>query len=203
MEINLRIKFGTHFSVDALSYFGLFPVHCVATYRQVTFPFSEWLWNKFLTVSEESSTKEFEVKLLWNLSVALNTELSLILLSECFQNIRCSKRNTASLPVRSEFCAYCRMLKSYLTDRPFQVKFKGEITIWRKTEAGVPQGSVLHRIRPISYLHKRPHDIRQHNNCYLHQCYSNLSHTWRSSDSLNETSSHHQWDRRLGKEMEN
>jgi hypothetical protein len=44
--------------------------------------------------------------------------------------------------------AYYRALESYLTDRLFQVKFKHEqITI--KTEAGVPQGSVL---GPILYL---------------------------------------------------
>jgi hypothetical protein len=35
-----------------------------------------------------------------------------------------------------------RILKSYLTGTSFQVKFKGEITTLRKTEAGVPQGSV-------------------------------------------------------------
>jgi hypothetical protein len=39
--------------------------------------------------------------------------------------------------------AYYRILESYLTDRCFQVKFKSEITTLSKTEAGVPQGSVL------------------------------------------------------------
>jgi hypothetical protein len=41
------------------------------------------------------------------------------------------------------------MLESYLTDRPFQLKYKDEITTLRKTEAGVPQGNVL---GPILYL---------------------------------------------------
>jgi hypothetical protein len=35
--------------------------------------------------------------------------------------------------------AYYRLLESYLTDRLFHVKFKDEITVSRKTEAGVPQ----------------------------------------------------------------
>jgi hypothetical protein len=39
--------------------------------------------------------------------------------------------------------AFYRILQSYLTNRLFQVKFKDEITNLRKTEAGVPQGSVL------------------------------------------------------------
>jgi retron-type reverse transcriptase len=45
--------------------------------------------------------------------------------------------------------AYYRTLESYLTERLFQVKFKDEITTLRKTEAGVPQGSV---IEPVLYL---------------------------------------------------
>jgi hypothetical protein len=45
--------------------------------------------------------------------------------------------------------AYYRILQSYLTDRRFQVKFKDEITTIRKTEAGVPQESVL---EPVLYL---------------------------------------------------
>jgi hypothetical protein len=45
--------------------------------------------------------------------------------------------------------AYYRILEPHLTDILFQVKFKGEITTLRKTEAGVPQGSVL---GPILYL---------------------------------------------------
>jgi hypothetical protein len=45
--------------------------------------------------------------------------------------------------------AYYRILESYLTDRLFQAKFKYEITTLRKTEAGVPQGSVL---GPVLYL---------------------------------------------------
>jgi hypothetical protein len=45
--------------------------------------------------------------------------------------------------------AYYRILESYLMDRPFQLKFKDKITTLRKTEAGVPQGSVL---GPIVYL---------------------------------------------------
>jgi hypothetical protein len=69
---------------------------------------------------------------------------------------------------------YNRILGSYLTDRLFQVKFKDEMTTIRKTEAGVPQGSILGPV--LYYLHKRPLDIRQHNNCSLRQ-YSNLSHT--------------------------
>jgi hypothetical protein len=39
--------------------------------------------------------------------------------------------------------AYYKILESYLRDRLFQVKFKDEITILRKTEAGVLQGSAL------------------------------------------------------------
>jgi hypothetical protein len=45
--------------------------------------------------------------------------------------------------------AYYRTLESYLTDRLFQVRFKDEIATFRKTEAGVPQGSVL---GPVLYL---------------------------------------------------
>jgi hypothetical protein len=45
--------------------------------------------------------------------------------------------------------AYYRILQSYLTGRLFLVKFKDEITTLRKTEAGVPQGSVL---GPVLYL---------------------------------------------------
>jgi hypothetical protein len=60
-----------------------------------------------------------------------------------------------------------RILEYYLTERLFQVKLKDKITTLRKTEAGVPQGSVLGLTHPISYLHKRPPDIRKHNNCYL------------------------------------
>jgi retron-type reverse transcriptase len=45
--------------------------------------------------------------------------------------------------------AYYRTLESYLTERLFQVKFKDELTTLRKTEAGVPQGSVS---RPVLYL---------------------------------------------------
>jgi hypothetical protein len=45
--------------------------------------------------------------------------------------------------------AYYKILESYLTDRRFQVKFKDELTTLRKTEASVPQGSVL---GPILYL---------------------------------------------------
>lgn len=41
------------------------------------------------------------------------------------------------------------VLKSYLCDRLFQVKLKGEVTDLRKVESGVPQGSVL---GPILYL---------------------------------------------------
>jgi hypothetical protein len=84
--------------------------------------------------------------------------------------------------------AYYRILE-YLTYRRFQVKFKDEITTLRKIEAGVPQGSVL---GPILYLYKWPPDIRQHKNCYIRRLYSNLSHTWRSSDGLHETPSCHQ-----------
>jgi hypothetical protein len=40
-------------------------------------------------------------------------------------------------------------LESYLTDGLLQVKSKDEITTLRKTEAGVPQGSVL---GPLLYL---------------------------------------------------
>jgi hypothetical protein len=47
------------------------------------------------------------------------------------------------------FYAYYRILDSYLTDRLFQIKHKDEITTLRKTEADVPQGSVL---GPILYL---------------------------------------------------
>jgi hypothetical protein len=46
--------------------------------------------------------------------------------------------------------AYYRTLESYLTERLFQVKFKDEITTLRKTEAGVPQGSVIGPVSPIS-----------------------------------------------------
>jgi hypothetical protein len=45
--------------------------------------------------------------------------------------------------------AYYRTLESYLMDGLFQVKFKDEITTLRKTEAGVPQRSVL---GPVLYL---------------------------------------------------
>jgi hypothetical protein len=45
--------------------------------------------------------------------------------------------------------AYYRILESYLIDKLFQIKFKNEITIFRKTEAGILQGSVL---GPILYL---------------------------------------------------
>jgi retron-type reverse transcriptase len=45
--------------------------------------------------------------------------------------------------------AHYRILESYLTDRFFQVKFKDEITTLRKTDTGVPQGSVL---GPLLYL---------------------------------------------------
>jgi hypothetical protein len=45
--------------------------------------------------------------------------------------------------------AYYRILESYLTARLCQVKFKDEITTLRKTEVGVPQGSVL---GPVLYL---------------------------------------------------
>jgi hypothetical protein len=41
------------------------------------------------------------------------------------------------------------MLESYLTDRLFRVKFEDGITILRKAEVGVPQGSVL---GPVIYL---------------------------------------------------
>jgi hypothetical protein len=44
---------------------------------------------------------------------------------------------------------YYRMLESYSTDRLFQENFKDVIKTLRKTEAGVPQGSVL---GPILYL---------------------------------------------------
>jgi hypothetical protein len=45
--------------------------------------------------------------------------------------------------------AYYEILESYLKDRFFQVIFKDEITTLRKTEAGVPQGSVF---GPVLYL---------------------------------------------------
>jgi hypothetical protein len=45
--------------------------------------------------------------------------------------------------------AYYKILELYLTDILFQIKFKDEITTLRKTEAGVPQGSVL---GPVLYF---------------------------------------------------
>jgi hypothetical protein len=35
--------------------------------------------------------------------------------------------------------AYYRILEMYLMDRRFQVKFRDEITTFRKIEAGIPQ----------------------------------------------------------------
>jgi hypothetical protein len=46
-------------------------------------------------------------------------------------------------------CILPRTLQSYLTERLFQIKFKDEITTVTKTEAGVPQGSIL---EPVLYL---------------------------------------------------
>jgi hypothetical protein len=45
--------------------------------------------------------------------------------------------------------SYYRILKSYIMDRLFQVKFKDEIITLRKTGGGLPQGSVL---EPVLYL---------------------------------------------------
>jgi hypothetical protein len=47
--------------------------------------------------------------------------------------------------------AYYRTLESYPMDRLFHVKFKDEITTLRKTEAGVPQGSILRSILYVIY----------------------------------------------------
>jgi hypothetical protein len=51
---------------------------------------------------------------------------------------------------------YYRILESYLTDRPFQVKFKDEIATLRKTEAGLPQGSVLGPVLILTYTSDLP-----------------------------------------------
>jgi hypothetical protein len=47
------------------------------------------------------------------------------------------------------FHTYTRTLESHLTERLFQVKFKGRTTSLRKTEAGVLQESAL---GPVLYL---------------------------------------------------
>lgn len=44
---------------------------------------------------------------------------------------------------------WCALLKSYLTERHFRVRYEEAITSWKSISAGVPQGSVL---GPILYL---------------------------------------------------
>jgi len=61
---------------------------------------------------------------------------------------------------------YYKVLKSYLSERFFKVKVKGEITNLRKIKAGVPQGSVLGP-NPLPYLHSRPTNKRRYNYCHL------------------------------------
>jgi hypothetical protein len=47
-------------------------------------------------------------------------------------------------------------LESYLTKRLFQVKFKDEITTLKKSEVGVPQGSVLGSFLYLMYTRELP-----------------------------------------------
>lgn len=51
---------------------------------------------------------------------------------------------------------HCELLKSYLSDRYFRIKYENEYSKLKKIDAGVPQGSILGPILYLLYTHDIP-----------------------------------------------